>query len=389
VFIVVTLGCAWKAVRTSKLHWLVLTALAATASVQCMYQNAFLLAAILIAGALTSWRASDRKTALGLLGAGGLAAASLLLYLPAIRAAGEWGILIRTHIPWSRILKVISDTLGQGGTLFLLVWSALVILSLITGIQALRRREKSAVPFSAGALLLAVSIFLGVIRATHVQTEPWYYVPLVALAGPLLDGALRERLANGAWRIARLVLAAGTAAAVLASATALSSVRWTSVDMAAAKVQARAASGDLVVVNPFWIGMTFQRYYRGAAPWMSVPPMGDLKIVRYDRFKEAMTRPGATGPVLEAMTRTLQNGHRVFWVEGMNSGPSGASPRILPPAPLPRTGWFLGPYLMSWGRQAAHHLESHALQAEVLDVSSGAPVMGYEAVTLTQVSGWH
>jgi hypothetical protein len=383
VFIVVTLACAWNAVRTSKPLWLVLTAACAVASVQCMYQNAFLLAAILIAGAFVSWRASDRKTALGLLGAGALAATSLFVYLPGIRAAGEWGMLIRTRIPVSRIVKVLADTVDAGGPVIIGIWIALVAAAIVIGILALRRKAPDAALFGAVALVLAASAYLAAILATHVQTEPWYYVPLIAVAGPLLDGALRGR-----WRVARLVLCLAAGALLLVPAVSFVKVRWTRVDVVAAKVEAAAAPGDLVVLNPFWIGITFQRYYHGKAPWISVPPMADLKIVRYDWYKEAMTRPGAAQPVLDAMTRTLQGGHRVFWVEGMNSGPEGQPARVLPPAPLPGSGWFLGPYLLAWGREAAHHLESHAVQANVVDVNPGAPVMGYEAVTLTEVSGW-
>ena len=383
VLIVATLGCAWSAVRTQKPAWLVLTAVAAVASVQCMYQNAFLLAAILLAGAFTAWRASDRKTALGLLGAGALAAASLFIYLPGIRAAGEWGMLIRAEIPISRIVKVLAGTVDAAGPVYVGLWIALVVLALVTGVLALRRKGPDAAVFSAVALVLAGSAYLGAILATQVQTEHWYYVPLIAVAGPLLEAALRGR-----WRIARLLLCLAAGALLLVPAAAFVRVRWTSVDVVAAKVEAAAAPGDLVVLNPFWIGITFQRYYHGKAPWVSVPPMKDLTIVRYDWYKEAMARPGAVQPVLDAMTRTLQSGHRVFWVEGMNSGPEGQPARVLPPAPLPESGWFLGPYLMAWGRETAHHLESHALEGSVVDVNPGAPVMGYEAVTLTEVSGW-
>ena len=244
VLITAALGCAWSAVRTQKPAWLILTAAAAVASVQCMYQNAFLLAAILLAGAFTAWRASDRKTALGLLGAGALAAASLFVYLPGIRAAGEWGMLIRAHIPVSRIVKVLAGTVDAGGPVYVGLWIALVVLALVIGVLALRRKGPDAAVFSAVALVLAGSAYLGAILATQVQTEPWYYVPLIAVAGPLLEAALRGR-----WRIARLALCLGAGAFLLVPAAAFVKVRWTSVDVVAAKVEAAAAPGDLVVLS--------------------------------------------------------------------------------------------------------------------------------------------
>ncbi|HZI89403.1 MAG TPA: hypothetical protein VFD83_03015, partial [Candidatus Polarisedimenticolia bacterium] len=268
VFIVATLGCAWSYVRTAKPLWLVLTALGAMAAVQCMYQNAFLLAAILIAGAFTAWRASKPRVALGLLGAGAVAAASLVPYLPAIRAAGAWGALIRAHIPLSRIVTVLSDTIGEGGTPLLLIWIALAILVVVMGARALRQSQPAPALFGATGLLLAAGAYLAAIIATHVQTEPWYYVPLIAVAGPLLDGALGGKRVPEGWKLGRLVVALVAVAALALPAIALAKTRWTSVDVAAARVGAKAAPEDLIVLNPFWIGMPFQRYYHGPARWV-------------------------------------------------------------------------------------------------------------------------
>ncbi len=388
VFIVATLGCGWSAVRTGKPLWLILTAVGAIASVQCMYQNAFLLAAILIAGAFTAWRSRKNRIALALLAAGAIAAASLVPYLSAIRAAGAWGVLIRADIPLRRIVTVLSGTIGVGGTLLLVIWIALAILTVVTGVRALRQAQPAPALFGATGLVLATGAYLAAIIATHVQTEPWYYVPLIAVAGPLLDGALNAGRLPNAWKIGRLVVPLAAVVALALPSMALAKTRWTSVDVAAAKVGAAAGPEDLIVLNPFWIGMPFQRYYHGPARWITVPPMGDLTIVRYDRFRDAMTKPEPTRPVLDAISRTLQSGHHVFWVEGMNSGPGGEPARVLPPAPLPESGWFLGPYLVAWGRGAAYHLESHGLKADILDVSPGAPVMSYEAVTATEISGW-
>jgi hypothetical protein len=87
------------------------------------------------------------------------------------------------------------------------------------------------------------------------------------------------------------------------------------------------------------------------------------------------------------MTRTLQSGHHVYWIEGINTGQGAPAP--LPSAPLPQTGWFIGPYLIFWGREAGHYLEEHGLQANTVDVGADTPVIGYEKVIATEVTGWH
>ena len=388
VLIVATLGCVWKAVETSKPRWLLLTALLSVAAVQCMYQNAFLLLALLSAGAFVAWRASRGKTALGLLAAGAAAAISLLIYLPSIRAAGAWGVVIRTHIPVTRILHVLSDTLGVGGAALLLIWIVFLGLSVAFAVRSFRRREPSLPVFATTALLLGAAFYLVALMATHVQTEPWYYVPLVVVSAALLDGALLDRLERGPWRLARLAVVLAAAVILGVAAAPLARTRCTNVDLAAEHLSKVAGAEDLIVLDPFWIGLPFQRYYHGPARWITVPPLGETGIVRYDRLKEAMARTGSNQPVLLAMTRTLQSGHRVFWLEGMNTG-SDEPARVLPPAPQLPTGWFLGPYLMAWGREAGHHLETHGLQAEVFDIDAKTPVMSYEKVVGTEVTGWH
>ena len=58
------------------------------------------------------------------------------------------------------------------------------------------------------------------------------------------------------------------------------------------------------------------------------------------------------------------------------------------PAPLPRTGWYLGPYLFNWGRHAAYLLQSHGMTGDPVDIHPSGPVSGYEDVAVTAVSGW-
>jgi hypothetical protein len=387
VMIVVTLGCVWKAASTSKPKWLLLTTVLSVAAVQCMYQNAFLLLAILGSGMFVAWRASRVKTALGILAAGAVAAISLLIYVPSVRAAGAWGVLIRTHIPLQRIAKVLSDTLGIGGPALLLIWIAFVTLAIVVALRSFRGRASSLPVFGAMALVLGAVLYLAALVATHVQTEPWYYVPLAVVAAVLLDGALQPFLSRGPWRLARFVIVLAAGAVLVFAAPPIAGMRCTNVDVAASRLEKIVGPGDLVILDPFWIGITFQRYYHGAAPWLTVPPIEKAGIVRYDRVKDAMARSGANEPVHVAMARTLQSGHRVYWIEGINTGQGAPAP--LPPAPLPQTGWFIGPYLIFWGREAGHDLEEHGLQANIVDVGGDTPVIGYEKVIATEVTGWH
>jgi hypothetical protein len=392
--IVATLGCVWKAVETSRPKWFVIAALFAALSVQCMYQNAVLLLAICLAAAIVSLRGSRIKTAIGVVLVGLAAALSLVLYLPSIAAAHSWGVIVRSPISVKRLLDVLVQALGPGSVATVWLWSGLAILSCWVGIRALlsRSRQPAAMArsdlalFCAIVLLSAGAMYFMALKASQLFVMPWYYVPLAVMVAPTLDATAWLVATTDRWRIIRLAVVLAIACTMAIPGWRQSHERWTNVDVVASKIGESAAAGDVIVLAPFWLAITFQRYYKGPAKFVTIPPLEDVHIARYDLVKAAMGRPGAVDPALETMAKALQSGHRVWWVAGIPLGPHNPPP--LPPAPLPGSGWNIGPYLHGWARQAANFLESHCLQADQVDVRASGLVTDYENVVLMTVSGW-
>ena len=110
--------------------------------------------------------------------------------------------------------------------------------------------------------------------------------------------------------------------------------RRSNLDLAAAFLSQNASPSDLIVVQNAWEGITFNRYYRGQAQWLSVPPIDSHEVHRNDLIMAKMNQPEAMTPVLHAITNTLASGHNV-WVVG--SIPiarwKDAPPGSTPPAP--------------------------------------------------------
>ena len=395
--IVATLGCVWKAVETSRPKWFVAAGLAAVMSVQCMYQNAVLLLAICLAGVVVSLRDARGKTAIVVLGIGFVAALSLVIYLPSFAASQSWGVLVRGFVQRTSIRDKFLQAIGLGSAARAWPWFGLAILTVALGGTALFSRRKQRIArarsqlalFCATVLVMGVAAYFAALKSSQLQTQPWYYVPLLVLVAPALDAAAGLLPATERWKMARLTVSLAAALTIAIPGWTMVNTRWTNVDVVAANLGKQATAGDAIVLNPFWLGLTFQRYYHGQAAWVTVPPLDDVHIVRYDLAKTAMTRPNSVDPVLETMAKALQSGHRVWWVAGISTGADNVPPHILPPAPLPGTGWYLGPYLLSWGRQAAYLLETHAVNSETMEVHPGGPVMSYEDVRVTAVSGWH
>src|SRR5437899_633264 len=87
------------------------------------------------------------------------------------------------------------------------------------------------------------------------------------------------------WRPGRLAVVLVIAGSSAVHTWQQAQVRQTNVDLLAASLGERAAKDDLIVVTPWYMGITFERYYRGAAPWKTVPPLESHSFHRYDLIK--------------------------------------------------------------------------------------------------------
>ena len=396
VLIVATTALVWRAVESASPRWFVGAGILAVLSVQCMYQNAFLLLGICAAGAIVSLRRADLKTAGAVALVGVAAALSLLPYRATITAAQSWNIVIQTPANVKQVLSVLVEAVSPGGLATAIPWLLLPVVCGWAVARSLRSRSGSvqnasrpSVQLFSGALMVvSTGTFLVALASTKLQTQPWYYVPLLAILAPALDAGAWAAATAQAWRIARLVLAVAIAATMVVPGWQQVTERRTNADIVASLVGKEATSDDLIVVSPWYYGVSFHRYYKGRADWTTLPPLEDLRIHRYDLLKAAMARPNPIDPVLEKVTETLKSGHRL-WLIGVFPDPREVDePAVPPPAPHASSGWYCAPYIVTWGRQISYLLKLHVLQAEVIPTGAGRPVNPYENLPLVVVSGW-
>jgi hypothetical protein len=187
-----------------------------------------------------------------------------------------------------------------------------------------------------------------------------------------------------------VVLLAAQAVPLAQSAT----LRQTNVDRVARQVASAAAPGDLVVVDPWYFGVSFNRYYRGTARWVTLPDLPDHRIHRYDLLKVRMAARHPIDDVLEAVAATLRSRHRVWLVGGYkalrpNDDLSFLQPLPeLPPAPHSPDGWHDRPYTLAWSRELTVFLELHAARLEPMAIPAGERANPLEDLPLTVAGGW-
>jgi hypothetical protein len=157
-------------------------------------------------------------------------------------------------------------------------------------------------------------------------------------------------------------------------------------DLAAELLNRDAAAQDFILVHPFYVGTTFQRYYKGGTPWATLPPLEDYYVQRYDLLKVKMQMEDPIQPVLDKLAATLQSGGSVWLVGWIPLG--GAVPADLRPAPNNPWGWLEWPYSRIWAAKAGYLIASHAEQrTEVMDLSTDC-VNPVENMPVRRVAGW-
>jgi hypothetical protein len=327
-------------------------------------------------------------------GIGGCAALSLTLYIPAMTHMGEIKALIAARAGFGRILGVALAALRDGSNLRLALWLVLLGGFLGLAIRALRKREQTdaasqeVVVFTLTAVVTALAGFLIWLRVLGFPTQPWYYVPPMALVCLAADAAWPALL--GSQKAASVPLCSVLASGLVGFFGAHSALqaRQTNVDVLAERLRALAAPGDFILVDQWYNGASFSRYYNGQAPWSTLPPLEDQSLQRLDLFKRYMVAAGPTEPVERQMADALKAGKRVWLAGGLPLPSKGQAVVELPPAPNSPVGWDHDAYSITWARRAGAFLQSRAQKAARVSIGLEGPVSEYENLPLWVVQGW-
>jgi hypothetical protein len=162
--------------------------------------------------------------------------------------------------------------------------------------------------------------------------------------------------------------------------------RQTNIDIVAHKLEQEAVPGDLIVVNPWSLGISFNWYYHGSVRWLTLPNISDHRIHRYDLIKEKMMSAFPLEDVKRETSLTLHSGHRV-WVVGRLFAKERRGLPIFPlPAPDPEFGWQHIIYREAWARQFRDFVTRTALRADC-PITRTPNVYPLENVSLCVVEG--
>ena len=326
-----------------------------------MSYNAVLLFALCLAAATVTLRRRQMVQSLAVFAIGAVAAASLLPYLPTMQRVRSCNFMWKEPFTVSGVWAKAAETLGSplpfGGWLWLILLTTAVVIGLWAVLRKPATTEKIAnddrLLFALAALLLGVACYTGFLRILSYATQPWYYVVFVAFGATCV-----EMIFSSVGRKEKTLLVRSACALLLMGASFVPALGWlegrqTNIDIIAARLARSATPDDLIAINTWNFGISFRRYYHGAAPYVTIPPIEDLRTHRVDLARRQMLVDNPMAPVLLRMAKVLRAGNTVWVVGGLNYVTPGRLPLSVSPGSA-------GDYYTAWSEQTSYLVQTHA-----------------------------
>ena len=362
--------------------------LATLLCVQCVYQNVVPIAAIAGASVVVAVATREWRRAAIALGAAAVAAVSLLPYAATVERRSVWNGLLQGPITIVDIAGRMLGVAASSGAVVGLCWAALPVAAIVFLVRGRADRagvRNDVATYAVWVGALTTIGLAGLYLIVRLHTQTWYYVGALALVAACADVALAVGAPAG---IARTSALAALAILAIGLVPALAVVRepQTNIDAVAGYLNRHAVSGDVVLVDPWAVGVSLNRYYTAPADVETVPPIADHTVHRYDLLRDAMMTGKPIDPLLARIQHTLQAGHRLWEISNVDAGPRDRSVTNLPRPPLAGSGWSSGPYERQWASQMQEFLDTHAVRREAVavDLHGGR----FETMRLSVVSGW-
>ncbi len=387
--IVLHFACLGRFRSQPSWRWWVWSVITGVLSVQCALQNCFLVLAIGLSAVLVSLLRKELRTAVLSLSVGLIAAVSTLYFLPRFLQI-EWKIVVEGYLTLKDYVFGLLYQMGNPDQAVIWVWGGLILICLCGGIwktvQATRRVETSdgSLQYGLFVLILSLVLFLFFLRYLHYSMRPWYFVPLLALLACNLEMMLARLMPVRFFQLFRCVLTVLLLAALTVPAYRETRTRMTNMDLIASRLEELAGPDDLIVVSPWYYGVSLNWYYHGSTRVESLPIIGRQPIHRYDLVMARMKSTEPLEDLKEEIRQTLANGHRV-WVVGRLLPVPRQGPRSYGPAPDPVAKWSENEYMGSWLEQMTAFLQRVSRSQTEIEIPVDSPVSRFEKLQLWRI----
>ncbi len=363
------------------------------ASMQCLYFDAALVPALLLAAFAICVFRRQFKWALALCLVAAICALSYIPKFLTYFEIREWAIALQRPTALIELGQAFKLACGDPVSVALFIWLAILLFSILGAAWVSLKKwhvdsvaESNLLVFGALTIVIVGPIYFVFLWTLHNLPETRYYVALLCLlaaAAELVIGMLSRFV----WvRYGRLLVVIGLAASLPIFAWPEILKRDTTMDFLARGLERYAQPEDLIVVNPWFLAPSFSWYYHGQVHWMTVPELSEKRIHRYDLMKARMEMVDGLVDLRSAISQTLQAGNRVWLVGGAQPSEE-KGPLSLSAAPDPQFGWSGQAYTYAWSNQLGMFLHQHVADGEVV-VGPMNGVNKHENIPLLIARGW-
>jgi hypothetical protein len=388
----------WRIAERPAPRRLVLAALSAVAAVQILYFDAPVVLAFCTAGIVVAILRKNYQSAFGIFAVGAIAALSLTVYVPVIRAAATWNTLVTVpnyDLPWFRFkLAEAISPLGGAATS---AWVFVVLVAIWLCVRQLVLKppaselNQAKVAFAVTALIVIGLSHFAFLKTLSYVTQPWYYLTLLAVTAVTVDIISGTLVVTPRMRVVRLIIAVAAAAASIVPATRYATERITNVDEVARSITTTARPDDMILIAPWYDGVSFTRYYKGSGHIVTVPDMSFHTFHRYDLISAEMQKRDqmeVVRKILEQIRSTLVGGRTVFVVSEGRVWTQNVPQILLPQALIPLDGWKSPMYQKQWSALVGAGVREHAISISTRDLSREGRVSHFENLSLAILRGW-
>ena len=372
---------------------IIAAAVISIAAVQCLVHNLALMFALVASAAIVCLIRRDLRQLIIFLS---ILALCLISFIPYLNAySNSWSQVVEFPVTFRLLWNQFNFALGNPNPALAWLWHIVLIALLATSIWQLHRlRFNKPAPdwnlllFGSLSAMVAPIAYYEFLHTLSYLTRSWYFLALLSVLAVAID-CLAAVLSTVKWiRIGRLGFAAIALIILPINAWPKIVERQTNIDIVAKKLAEAAKPNDLIVVAPWLYGISFSRYYHGQTPWMTLPTINDLRIHRYDLFREKIFSPNPIDDVLGKVHQTLAAGNRVWFVGGIKLPPRGRPPLSPPHSPNGSVGWDNVDYSESWLEQLGVFVRTHSEHGQTVSLPSVSAVNDFENVPLVVVDGW-
>jgi hypothetical protein len=236
---------------------------------------------------------------------GSAAAVSLIPYAGVLRKVGEWAPLVQQRVDWIRFCERYLD---WKAIFFIAAWSLLVLWAIRRSRRSISRSGdagSTCLSYCALAVAVLFAAQIAAIEFQRVPPFPRYFLQSLlpaALAIDVLTRGLRVRMALAALSFVLLAIPSWS----------ILRLQRTNMDIVGSVLAKEAEPRDLIVVSPWFLHTSFQRYYRGETEWVTVPVLPRATIMRYDLIGAAIVNPDSEAALSRCIEKASSRGGHVW-----------------------------------------------------------------------------